>query len=138
MYDLALSFAGEDRDIAEKIAVEVRNKGFNVFYDFFEQEELWGEDLTIALPKRYRNARFCVVLASDIYLKKMWTKFERQVIVEHFLKLGASGYVLPVFLGNAEQELPGISKLIGYRTLPDLKELPGLIDAICRKLALVK
>lgn len=134
MYDLALSFAGEDRGLAENVAMAVRNKGFKVFYDFFEQEELWGEDLTVALPKKYKNARFCVIFVSESYLKKMWTRFERQVIVEHFLQLGANGYVLPVFIGNAEQGLPGLSKLIGYRAISGPDDLPDLIGAICRKL----
>lgn len=137
MYDLALSFAGEDRGIAETVAIEVRNKGFKVFYDFFEKEDLWGEDLTVTLPKKYKNARFCVIFISDSYLEKMWTRFERQVIIEHFLKLGASGYVLPVFIGNAEQEVPGLSKLIGYRTVSGPDDLPDLIGAVCRKLEIV-
>ena len=35
-YDIALSFAGEDRSFAEELAVILKNKGINVFYDAFE------------------------------------------------------------------------------------------------------
>lgn len=32
-YDIALSFAGEDRKYAEKLALKLRDKGVRVFYD---------------------------------------------------------------------------------------------------------
>lgn len=44
-YDVALSFAGEDRAHAEKLAQLLKAKGIKVFYDEAEAADLWGKDL---------------------------------------------------------------------------------------------
>lgn len=42
-YDVALSFAGEDREYVEQVATLLLNAGIRVFYDKFETVKLWGE-----------------------------------------------------------------------------------------------
>src|SRR5260370_32845644 len=44
-YDVALSFAGEDRGIVESIARQLVDCDVKVFYDEFVTHELWGKDL---------------------------------------------------------------------------------------------
>ncbi len=74
---LALSFAGEDREFAEGLAVELRNFGLKVFYDRHEQANLWGKDLYQHLQAVYRDSsRVCVVFISRHYGEKLWTKHE--------------------------------------------------------------
>ncbi len=41
-YEVALSFAGEDRVFAETVAKGLRSNGLEVFYDEFYREKLWG------------------------------------------------------------------------------------------------
>jgi hypothetical protein len=61
-YDVALSFAGEDRSIAEALAQALRDAGIRVFYDDYERAALWGKDLYQHLQTVYRDtARYCVV-----------------------------------------------------------------------------
>ncbi len=50
-YDVALSFAGEDRKLAEALAKALQKNGIKVFYDEFEKSKLWGKD-----PYKYLNA----------------------------------------------------------------------------------
>jgi hypothetical protein len=50
-YDVALSFAGEDRAKAEELAQLLREGGVRVFYDKFEQARLWGSDLSEVLHR---------------------------------------------------------------------------------------
>ena len=52
-YDVALSFAGEDRDFAETINTALQAENVKVFYDEFNVAELWGEDLSTELRKKY-------------------------------------------------------------------------------------
>ena len=85
-YDVALSFSGDDRVFVEMVADAIRENGFSVFYDQYEEASLWGSDLTEELPRRYEAARYSVVFFSTSYMNKMWTYFERQVIISHFLK----------------------------------------------------
>jgi hypothetical protein len=56
-YDVAISFAGEDRTIAEAIAEELKKLSFTVFYDRYEQANLWGKDLYAHLSDVYVNRR---------------------------------------------------------------------------------
>jgi len=42
-YDVALSFAGEDRVYVEKVAKYLKEKGIKVFYDDYEKTGLWGK-----------------------------------------------------------------------------------------------
>ena len=44
-YDVALSFAGEDRKYVHRVAEALAEKGVKVFYDNFEEADLWGKYL---------------------------------------------------------------------------------------------
>jgi hypothetical protein len=48
-YDVTLSFAGEDRNFVSCVAEELINADIKIFYDEYEQIELWGKDLYIHL-----------------------------------------------------------------------------------------
>jgi hypothetical protein len=45
LYDVALSFAGEDRDYVRAVAESLRKREKRVFFDEFEKARLWGKDL---------------------------------------------------------------------------------------------
>jgi len=78
-YDVALSFAGEDRAVADSIAETLRAMGVSVFYDEYEKADLWGKNLYDHLSDVYRKrARFCLMLLSKHYAAKQWTNHERQ------------------------------------------------------------
>lgn len=44
-YDVALSFAGEDRGYVQQVADALRRAGIRVFYDVFALVDTWGADL---------------------------------------------------------------------------------------------
>ena len=71
-YDVAVSFAGPDRPVAElKDTLEAR--GLEVFYDFDQQAALWGKDLRKELAKVYsQDAQFMVVCLSEHYPERDW------------------------------------------------------------------
>jgi hypothetical protein len=78
-YDAVLSFAGEDRQIAARLAKLLRGRDISVFYDKYEQANLWGKDLYEHLADVYSNqAHFCIMLVSANYAKKAWTTHERK------------------------------------------------------------
>ena len=78
-YDVALSFAGEDRIYAEALAVALQCQEIKVFYDEFEKSDLWGKNLYTYLCDIYQNkARYCVVFLSQHYATKLWTNHERE------------------------------------------------------------
>ena len=77
-YDIAVSFAGEDRDYVEQIANAIRLKGMSVFYDKYEEADLWGKDLYVHLTKVYKDySKYCLMFISESYAQKQWTSHER-------------------------------------------------------------
>lgn len=111
-YDVALSYAGQDRAYVEQIAARLRQQGIRVFYDEYAAAELWGNDLYVLLDEVYRKrARFTVVFVSRYYASKPWTRHERQSAQARALTdLGP--YLLPVRLDDSE--LPGLRPTVGY------------------------
>src|SRR5712664_366160 len=64
-YEIALSFADEDRGLVEQVAVGLRRRRVKVFYDQFEQAKLWGKDLYQYLFDLYPSkSKYCVVFVS--------------------------------------------------------------------------
>jgi hypothetical protein len=112
-YDLAFSFAGENRQQAECIAEILKKKDVRVFYDQFEQASLFGKDLYVRLYEVYaKRSRYCVILTSEHYLYKMWTIHERRAAQERTLQERGAEYILPVRIDDTE--IPGMATTVGY------------------------
>jgi hypothetical protein len=107
-----LSFAGEDRAYAERVATALRRRGIRVFYDRYEQVELWGKDLYSHLDYVYRHsARYCVLFISAAYGEKLWTNHERRSAQARAFSENKE-YVLPVRFDDTE--IPGLAPTVGY------------------------
>jgi hypothetical protein len=111
-YDVALSFAGEDRGYVEQVANGLREIGISVFYDRFEEARLWGEDLYVHLTDVYsKRARYTVMFISQHYATKAWPNRERQAAQARALREQAAS-VLPARFDDTE--VPGLLGTIGY------------------------
>jgi TIR domain len=132
-YDVALSFAGENREVVEGIASCLRGRGVKVFYDDFERTSLWGKDLQERFVNIYmRWARYAVVFVSAPYREKMWTRQELKAVLARALSEGQE-YVLPVRLDDTS--LDGLLPTIGYLDLQH--ETPaGVCIRICQKVGI--
>lgn len=132
-YDVAISFAGENRRFAEAVSTGLREAGVNVFYDDFYASDLWGEDLSVSLRKVYHEAsRFCIMIISAPYVEKMWTNFERQQAIERLITQKGQSYILPVRLDGYKNEVPGLSGMIGFLSV-DSSQPGRVIDAFLKK-----
>lgn len=131
-YDVALSFAGEDRAYVEAVADGLRAAGVSVFYDRFYEAETWGVDLYAHLHDIYnQQARYTVAFVSVHYVNKPWTNHERQSAQARALLEGPTPYLLPVRLDDSE--LPGMPATIGY--VDGRTRAPSeLVELIIRKL----
>jgi tetratricopeptide (TPR) repeat protein len=130
-YDVVISFAGEDRVTAESLATRLVERGLSVFYDDYERTSLWGENLYEYLTEVYQNrGRYCVVLVSQHYITKRWTKLEWRAIQARCFREDQA-YCLPVRLDNAE--LPGLLPTTGYLSV--LRDgVDGIAKAVQDKL----
>jgi len=130
-YDIALSFAGEDRSYVEEIAHLLRNRNIKVFYDYFEQDKLWGVDLYTHLSSVYKDkAKFCLMFISDNYAKKAWTSHERLNAQARAFREQRE-YILPLRIDNTE--IPGIPETIGYIDIKN-HSLEEIVDLLVKKL----
>lgn len=133
-YEVALSFAGEDRVFAEAVAKGLQEQGISVFYDDYSQEELWGEDLNIKLREiYYARSRYCIMIVSQHYIEKMWPSYERQQAIERLIEQNGTAYILPVKLDGFDGEIPGLSKLIGYLSVSS-DNPQQVVDAFLKKI----
>lgn len=132
-YDVALSFAGEDRETAEKLAELLKAAGYRVFYDKYEQADLWGKDLYVHLSSVYKErARYCVMFLSKHYAEKLWTTHERMSAQERaFLERGAE-YILPIRIDDTK--IPGIRETVGYLSLSE-HSISDISETLKAKLA---
>lgn len=56
-FDIAVSFAGEDRDYVEEVIQGVKDAGHTAFYDDDHIADMWGEDGVEYLSNVYMNRR---------------------------------------------------------------------------------
>lgn len=130
-YDVALSFAGEQREFVREVAASLSATGVRCFYDEAEKANLWGKDLYEHLDWIYgKAARFCVLFASKEYAQKVWTTHERKSAQARAIG-SSSEYVLPARFDDTE--IPGLRSTIGHVDLRDTSA-SELADLIRQKL----
>ena len=112
-YDIALSFAGEQRKQVEEVAQCLEAVGVHVFYDNFSKAQLWGKDLYQHLSEVYqKKARFCIIFISKEYAEKAWTHHELKAAqARAFTEKGAE-YILPVRFDDTD--VAGILPTTGF------------------------
>jgi hypothetical protein len=114
-YDVALSFAGEDRAVIEEFANLLNAKNIRVFYDEYQAMERGGSDFVTHVAEIYRTkARYYVMFISQYYPLKEWTEVERMRAQEHALR-DAREYIFTIRLDDTD--VPGITETTGYRDL---------------------
>ena len=80
-YDVALSFAGEQREYVEEVALGLSSLGIFSFYDENEAEKdrLSKKHLVEEFHDIYENkAHLVVMFISKEYVKKPWPRHERR------------------------------------------------------------
>jgi hypothetical protein len=109
-YDVALSYAGENRELARFIAQSLEVLDVPVFFDEMFEVNFLGA----AWTKRFREifaekSRFVVCRLDECHAEKIWPTFER----EHFAPRVTEERVIPIFLDDTKfigipQDIVGI------------------------------
>lgn len=115
-FDVAISFAGTEREHAKKLAKILKDANFSVFYDEFYPEHLWGKNLVDTFDEIFRKrARYCVIFVSEAYKEHVWTNHERQSAQARALNEKGEEYILPIKVDDVE--LDGMPPTTGYVSL---------------------
>ena len=116
-YEVALSFAGEQRVYVEEVARVLQSRGISVFYDKFETVRLWGKHLAEELQSVYEGrASLAVMFISTDYVEKTWPRHERRALLSRAVS-EREEYVLPVRFDDVE--VPGLSGDLDYLRAAD-------------------
>ena len=111
-FSVGLSFAGEQRDYVEAVALGLRTRGVDVFYDAFHEVELWGCNLVDTLDDLYSERMNAVILfISKEYVEKPYTDVERQAALSKAIQTRQK-YIFPVKFDAVK--LPGLPSTISY------------------------
>jgi hypothetical protein len=131
-YQVALSFAGEDREYVEQVAKHLVAQGVSVFYDKFEEATLWGKNLYTHLRDVYeKRAQFTVLFISRHYKDKVWPRHELESAQAKALA-DMQDCILPAFFDESI-EVPGLLPTTGRISLS--ARSPGnLASLIVKKL----
>jgi len=130
-FEVSFSFAGEDRAFVKEVASYLVENNVKVFYDEFQEIDLWGKDLYVYLDEIYRKkSRYCVVFISKHYKEKLWTNHERESAQARAFQEN-SEYILPFRLDDTE--IPGIKPTTGYLSSKNISS-QKLAEAISKKI----
>ncbi|MBA4047046.1 MAG: hypothetical protein C0476_00735 [Sphingomonas sp.] len=111
-FQVALSFAGEQREYVREVAKFLSAKHIAVFYDEFETNTLWGKDGAEHFHHVYsQDTQYVVMFISEEYVAKAWTRHERRAAISRQMK-DAGEYILPVRFDNSD--VPGLSDALQY------------------------
>src|SRR5437879_3900982 len=96
LYDVALSFAGEERNYVREVAGVLKTSDVAYFFDEERRVDLWGRNLVDELDSTYRlYARFVVIFVSRAYAEKVFPNLERQSSQARAIQQ-TDPYILPV------------------------------------------
>ncbi len=111
-WDVALSFAGAQRDYVKQVARALQARGVRCFYDADEEIDLWGKFLAEELPVIYgEHAAAAVMFVSAEYAERDWTRLERRSALARAMRERRE-YVLPARFDDTK--LPGLLSDVSY------------------------
>jgi hypothetical protein len=97
-FDIAISFAGENRDLAKKFADKIEIFDVSVFYDELYESNLLGKALTKQFTRIFNDqSRFILCLLDSYHKDKIWPTFERETFK---LRLSEEA-IIPVYLDDS-------------------------------------
>lgn len=128
-FDVALSYAGEDRNVAKRLARALQRGGFGVFFDKDSKAVIWGKRAEYFEHVYGPGSRYVIPLLSEHYRNKEWCQFELDVACKE-AKRRRDEFLLPVRLDGTRQ--PGIFPDCFYA---DLREdsIPTLVNMLKQK-----
>ena len=116
-YQVALSFAGEQRSYVEEVARHLQAKAIGVFYDGFEKVRLWGTNGAKTFADVFEHkAGYVVMFISHAYVTKRWTQLEREAALRRMITEDRE-YVLPVRFDDTP--VPGLPETTIYEKADD-------------------
>jgi tetratricopeptide (TPR) repeat protein len=101
-FDVALSFAGQDRHRAEAVARAMQSLGLRVFYDRDHHANLWGKSRTEYEKIYGPDSAYVVPMISRHYAEREWTQWEFETAKREARNRNGD-FLLPIRLDDSRQ-----------------------------------
>ena len=125
-YQVALSFASEQRSYVEEVARHLQERAIAVFYDGFERVLLWGQSGTEAFHEAFaQQSAYVVMFISKAYVEKTWARHEKRSALSRMIREQAE-YILPVRFDDTS--VPGLPTDVIYERAND--HTPAQLSAL--------
>lgn len=121
-----VSYAGQDRELAEAIARRLMAEGIETFLDSWEI--LAGDNFVEKLSEGLRQAEFFVLLLSPHSLNRVWPKAEQNAATVRMVQENVR--VIPVNLGVQSRDLPPLLQPIHWVTLTGPEGVDSAVNRI--------
>lgn len=111
-YDVAISFAEENNDVAAQIAVALREREVRYYYYKEQEAESWGAYILHLVNISYgKHSRYILLITGKTYVEKYWSGIELQIA--QMMNRPGSPRILQLRLDNTP--VPGLSPHVGYQ-----------------------
>jgi CBS domain-containing protein len=110
-WDVFVSHATEDKPVARQIAVELKNQGYNVWYD--EWTLKIGDSLFLTINNGLVNSRYGIVLLSTNFFNKDWPQKELGGLAA--LEINGKKVILPIWHKITREEIARYSPILADR-----------------------
>ncbi|WP_197440158.1 tetratricopeptide repeat protein [Polystyrenella longa] len=101
-FDVALSFAGQDRPYVEAVARAMQSLGLQVFYDQDHHAHLWGKNRTEYEKIYGPDSAYVVPMISKHYTEREWTQWEFET-AKREAKKREDDFILPIRIDDTRQ-----------------------------------
>lgn len=100
-FQVAITFASEQRPYAEALARNLSRYGIAYFYDAEHEAALWGKHLAEEFNQIYsRKSQYVLMLISEAYINKQWCRHERRSAISEALTRDHE-FILPIRFDNS-------------------------------------
>lgn len=131
-FDVAPSFADEDRAQVLQVVQRLKDLGVTVYYDEDQLVERWGLDLVEHTSETFgRRVRYVLPFVSRHYVDERWARLQRRAAQARALEQQAE-FLLPIRIDDTE--VPGLASTIGFLDLR-VHDTDLIARAVVQKLA---
>ncbi len=114
-YDVFISYASEDKEtFVTSVGVSLQNHNPNIWWDY--QEIRWGDSIRKQIDDGLANARLGIVVISPDYLKKYWTQYEYNGLLQQEANVNGRPIVLPIWHRISKEEILKYSPTLADRS----------------------
>lgn len=133
-YDAFISHATEDKDdLVRPLAGMLKEYGFRIWYDEFELEI--GDSLRESIDQGLVNSRYGIVILSEKFLDKNWTKYELNSLVAK--EIEGEKVILPIWHNVTKEQILKYSPMLADKLALTTESLSihEIAKRLCKTLA---